>query len=108
VTATAKQTLTIANGETTSGAVVAGGYAAYGLQLPAAFTGTALTFTVSADGGATYQTLYDINNVAVAMTVAQGRSYDLPPELGPWPSWKIVSGSAEGAARTLWVVGKSG
>lgn len=103
---TREQKLTIANGATTSDAVQGGDVTGYGLQLPAAFTGTTISFTVSADGGTTYQALYDITNTLVSMTVAQGRSYDLPVELTSWKSWKIVSGSSEGAARTLWISGK--
>lgn len=98
--------LTIANGATTSDAFEASSCVAFGLQMPAAFTGTTLTFTVSADKGTTYQALYDEFNVAVSMTVAASRSYDLPATLASWTHFKIVSGSSEGAARTLWVVGK--
>lgn len=98
--------LTIANGQQTSDAVPSGSATAFGLQLPATFTGTAITFTVSGDKGTTYQTLYDVTNTAVSMTVAQGRSYDLPAELATWTHFKIVSGSAEGGARTLYVVAK--
>ena len=108
MTAVAKQMLTIANGATTSDACVSAAYAAFGLQLPAAFTGASISFTVSADGGTTYQALYDRTNTVVSVTVVQGRSYDLPDELAAWDHFKIVSASSEGAARTLWVVGKSG
>jgi hypothetical protein len=75
--------------------------------MPAAFTGTTLTFQVSADGS-TYQALYDSTGAnQVSMAVAASRSYDLPAELASWPYWKIVSGSAEGDARSLTVVSKS-
>lgn len=104
----ASQIITIANGQTTSSAVEGRSVSAFGLQMPAAFTGTTITFTVSADGGTTYQTLYDITNTIVQMTVAASRSYDLPGELTAWSQWKIVSGSSEGSARTLIVIGKGG
>jgi hypothetical protein len=103
---TQKQTLTIANGQTTSDLCNAATASAFGLVLPAAFTGTSITYTVSADGS-TFQALYDntgANQVTTAVT--QGRSYDLPAELTAWPYFKLVSGSAEGAARSLVVVGK--
>ncbi len=98
--------LTIANNGTTSDAVQSVGYAAFGLVMPAAFTGTTISFLVSADG-VTYQALYDRYNVLVSMTVAVSRSYDLPVELAGWHSFKIVSGSSEGAARTLGMTCKS-
>lgn len=104
----ASQVLTIANGATTSNAVEGRASSAFGLQMPAAFTGTTITFTVSADGGTTFQALYSITNTLVTMTVAASRSYDLPGELTAWSQWKIVSGSSEGATRTLIVIGKSG
>lgn len=104
--ATQRQTLVIANGETTSTAFTSSNFAAFGLQMPAAFTGASVTFTVSADDGATYQALYDTTNTLVSLTVAASRSYDLPSALTAWDHFKIVSASAEGAARSLIVIGK--
>ena len=101
-----KTTLTIANGQTVSDALYVDEFAAFGLVMPAAFTGTTLTFQVSADD-TTYQALYDRYNVAVSMTVAVDRHYDLPTELASWHSFKLVSGSAEGAARSLVVACKA-
>lgn len=100
------QTLTILISTSTSTAFDARSMAAFGLQMPSAFTGTTITFTVSADGGTTYQALYDITNTQVSMTVAASRSYDLPAELTTWTHFKIVSGSSEAAARSLVVIGK--
>jgi hypothetical protein len=99
-----KQTATILNGATVSDAIDAGPYTIFGIQLPAAFTGTALTFQVSADN-ITYQLLYDTANALVTIAaVAQGRSYILPSGLGPWPFFKVVSGTAEGAQRSIVIV----
>lgn len=106
--------LTIANGGTVSDAFEASSCAAFGLQLPATFTGTSITFQVSADRGTTYQALYEYDTVTddgsatrvTTRAVVQGRSYDLPAALTAWTHFKIVSGSAEGAARTLYVTGK--
>jgi hypothetical protein len=100
------QSVIIANGATASAAVSAGSYAMFGLVIPAAFTGTTVGFQVSADG-TTYQTLYDEFNVAVSVTVAVSRSYNLPSALAAFSSFKVVSGSAEGAARTLKVTCKT-
>lgn len=98
-------TATIANGQTTSGAIDARGLSQIGLVMPSAFTGTTISFNVSADG-ATYQALYDATNTLVSVTVAASRSYALPSTLLAWPYFKIVSGSAEAAARTLTITGK--
>lgn len=101
------ETLTIANGATTSSVyLLAQHYLAFGLVMPSSFTGTTLTFQVSADG-VTFQALYSTANVQVSMTVAASRCYDLPPELASWHSFKIISGSSEGAARELVVIGKA-
>ena len=100
-----KQTLTIATGATVSDAFDSRNCEQTGVVIPAAFTGVALTFQVSHDGG-TYQALYDATNTLVSVTVAPGRSYALPAALGSWPHWKVVSGAAEAAARSLVVVGK--
>lgn len=98
---------TIANGTTTSDAIPIDSAVALGLQMPSAFTGTSITYTVSADKGVTYQALYDATGaVAVSTSVAASRSYDLPAELSSWTHFKIVSGSSEGGARTLYVVMK--
>lgn len=91
----------IASGQTVSAALDCGGFSLVGLVIPAAFTGTAITFQVSADG-VTYQPLYDSSNTVVSITVAQGRSYALAPTNFQGAAFlKIVSGTAEGAARTI-------
>lgn len=99
------QAATIANGGTTSTVIDLVDAITAGVVLPAAFTGTALTFQVSHDG-TTFQALTDQYGNAVSMTVAQGKSYTIPNEVAPWPFAKIVSGSSEAAARTLWIVRK--
>ena len=98
------QTGTIANGGTVSTPVTSAGFTSFGVQLPATFTGTALTFQVSADG-ATYQALQNSSG-AISQTVAQGKSYALTADLAAWPYFKLVSGSTEGGARSLVVVMK--
>jgi hypothetical protein len=113
-TQTESQTVTIASGGTVSTAIQASREAAWGLQMPAAFTGTSITFQASADGS-TFQALYEYDTTtddgsatrAVTLAVAAARSYDLPAALTAWKAFKIVSGSAEAAARTLVVVGKA-
>ena len=97
-------TFTIANGETTSDAKDMGGCTAAALVMPAAFTGTAITFSVAADGGA-YQTLYDEFGTAKTITVAASRTIILTPAEFWWVRWmKLVSGSTEVAARTIKII----
>ncbi len=86
----------------TSAAINLGGMALVGLILPAAFTGTSLTFTVCDTLAGTYMPLYDSSNSLVSMTVAQGRAYAVDPSNFQGINFmKIVSGSTEGAARTI-------
>ncbi len=100
------QTLTIAISTTASTRVDGWRFAIFGLVMPAAFTGTAITFQVSADD-AIYQDLYDATGtIKISQAVVASRSYDLPSELASWPFWKVVSGTTEVAARSLVVVCK--
>lgn len=95
------QNVTIASGATASDGVYLVGQTLCGFCLPAAFTGTAVTFQTSPDG-VTYQTLYDSTNATIGATVTQGRNYALnPANFAGYAYVKIVSGAAEGAARTV-------
>jgi len=98
-------TATIANAGTTSDAIALLDRVIGGIITPAALTGTTLTFTVCNTADGTYVALYDSDNNQVSLTVTVSRAYGVTgPEadaLAPWPFVKIVSGSAEGAARSL-------
>lgn len=91
---------TIASGGGTSSAIDIAGFRSGGLSLPAAFTGTALTFQVSADG-TTYQTVYKSDNNTDGLTVGQGRSYKIPDSVFGFRFMKIVSNGTEAADRTI-------
>lgn len=94
-------TASIANGGTTSATVSIAGVGIGGFQMPAAFTGTALTFNVSADG-VTFAGLYSEANTRISVTVAAGRAYSLPAYwFSSWRYVQVISGSAEGAARDI-------
>jgi len=90
----------IANGGTVSDAISFQPFAQGGFVLPAAFTGTAVSFQVSADG-VTYVALYDATNTLVSIAVTQGRGYAFPIALFAFGFVKIVSNGAEGGARTI-------
>ena len=97
----------IANGGTVSDAVNIGhGRVIFGLIMPAAFTGTAVTFQVSHDG-TTYQALTNGFGQSVSVTVAASKDVslgDFLKYLYGWEYIKVVSGGAEGAARTVIVI----
>lgn len=105
---TRKTPLTITSGQTTTNeAVDATGQTSWLMALPATFTGTSVSFQVSADNGATFQALYDSTGALVAVpAIVQGRSYDLPGELMGCTNFKVVSNAAEGGNRALVVSGK--
>lgn len=91
---------TIANGQTTSSAIDLRADTSAGFILPAAFTGTGMTFQVSADN-VTYTA-----HSATSVTVAQGKAYGIPADVAVFPWIKLVSGSSEAGARTITIVRK--
>jgi hypothetical protein len=88
--------------QSVSDAIETSHYARGSFIIPAAFTGTVITFSVSRDDS-TYFNQYDEGNNQISYTVATSRAYPLPPEVFDWPFVKLTSGSAEGAARTIHV-----
>ncbi len=101
-----RTSVVIANGATLSGAADLGYMQdLFGIVVPAAFTGTSLTFTVAPTAGGTYVALYGDDGNAITVTVAQGRTYTLRSVLREalrgWRYLKIVSSGAEGAERTV-------
>lgn len=98
--------ITIASGQTVSSACDMRNCVSAGIVVPAAFTGTTLGFQVSHDG-VTYQVhTAATGGTATSITVAQGKSYAVPTDVAVWPWFKVVSGSAEGADRDIWIVRK--
>ncbi len=96
---------TIANGGTVSGEIDLQGRGVVMLILPAAFTGTAITFQSSTTSGGTFQAVYSVANAAMSVTVTQGRNYGIDPaDLLGARFLKLVSNAAEGAARTITIV----
>ncbi len=92
----------IGNGAQASAAINCGGFVLCGIKLPAAFTGSTLTFQVCDTVDGTYQDLYNAVNDLVSMDVAAGRWYAIDPAFFSGVQFlKIKSGSAEGAARTI-------
>lgn len=100
------EALTIASSGTTTAYINAQDVAIFGIILPAAFTSTTISFTVSNLPQGTYVALYDETGVLVSVPVVAGRAYALPPALAAFPFFKIVSGSAEAATRSIIAFGK--
>lgn len=74
------------------------------LLMPAAFTGTTITFLISNEEGGTYVALHkDGSDVSVAVAASKGVWLD-PFIFYGLKYIKIVSGSTEVAARTITVV----
>lgn len=95
-------TITVASNATTSAEVDLGGTEIVGLQLPAAFTGTAISFLVSTVSGGTYQAMKDGAGNSVSKTVAQGQYIAIDPTLFRGVRFvKLVSGSSEAADRVI-------
>ena len=93
--------VTIANGGTTSGEIDLTDIQDGGFIIPAAFTGTTLSFLVSNESGGTFSEVKTNANAAIAPTVNVSRAYPFRPEVLAFNFAKIVSNGAEAAERTI-------
>jgi hypothetical protein len=94
----------IASGQTKSSIIDAEHLSLRGLLMPAAFTGATMTFEVSDKADGTFIPLVDESGAAVSVTVTQSEGVALDTasrELGAFRFLKLVSGSAEAAAREI-------
>ncbi len=96
--------VTILSGATTSDALNMEGEQLVAIEIPGAFTGTAITFTVATQG-ADYNAVYDTLGVQYSVTVAANRYIPIPPYIFCGVKYiKLVSGSSEGGNRTIYVI----
>jgi hypothetical protein len=96
---------TIAGGATESAALELLGQIPTHLHIPSGFEGTTITFKASPDG-TNYYVVYewdDSDASALPMTVAAGRTYQLPTALWGLRYLKIVAGTEQTGAITLYV-----
>ena len=93
--------VTILSGATTASAYETKGATRGSFQLPAAFTGVAMTVNVSNDTSLSWVACPVEGNEANPITVAQGKAYSLPVKCFSFRYVQLVSGSAEGADRTI-------
>lgn len=92
---------TIANGQTASAVIPMGGFTLCGIQMPAAFTGTAITFQACNAVGGTYLPMYDsVSQISYAVGPNRFVAID-PSDFQGVLFLKIISGSSEGGDRAL-------
>jgi hypothetical protein len=98
-------TFSITSGQTVSDAINLNNRTLLGLQF-ATFTGVAVTFQGSSDG-ITYVAVKDTAGASVSFTVASDTYVVIQPAiLAGLKFVKLVSGSAEGANRTVTAIGR--
>ena len=95
--------VTIASGQTTSNQVELNGRTVVGVYMPAAFTGSALTFLVE-DADGNDKTMADGAGADVSKTVAADKMVLLnPADFAAVNKVKLVSGSSEAADRHFYL-----
>jgi len=93
--------INIASSATTSGALDLDGLCFVAFIMPAAFTGTSVTFQAS-DDNVTYYAVNNTANVAVTIPVTASKYYLLnPSDFAGVRYLKFVSGSTEGGSRNI-------
>jgi hypothetical protein len=96
------ESVTIANGQTTSGAIKIFGTTLCGVVVPASFTGTTLQFQGSHDG-TNFNTLYK-DGADLSVTVTSSKFVVLQPaDFAGVNYLKLVSGSAQTGDKVLYL-----
>ncbi len=96
---------TIPASGTTTAAIDLGGTSLVGIQLPASFTGTGLSFQVATTLSGTYQGVIDGSGTTLLKTIAAGKYLMLDPsEFAGIQFLKIVSNATEAAQRDLTLI----
>lgn len=91
----------IANGATESAEINTGGAILTGFYIPAAFTGTTITFEAATAHAGTFVPVVNSGG-AISITVTTSHYYTVDPkDFQGIQFLKLKSGSAEGAARTI-------
>jgi len=81
------------------------GFAPVGLRIPAAFTGTTVSFKNALTTAGTSNAVYRADGTLYTVTVAQGKDTILNPLDFLWTKFlTVVSGSTEGADRTVTLI----
>lgn len=106
-----RRTAHILNAATASEEIAIWSYMVAGMNLPAAFSGAAVTFKgshASLANGGVYNTIYDADGNAITITVAANRAVSLTgaqaDAVAAWPWIQLVSSSPEGGDRVIEMV----
>lgn len=102
------KSVTILSGEQVSTSFSTNDFDIPALIMPAAFTGTAITFQGAVANSDTFKDIYDTAGALVSITVGANRCISLANVLNSLKGFgfiKLKSGTAEGATRTIVVVG---
>lgn len=100
-------TCTIANGGTQSTPICTDGFITGTFSIPAAFTGTAVTVKFGNIKDGTFTAVPDMGDESNPQTVTTNGTYYLPLFTCSAKYFVLVSGSSEGADRTISVFLKS-
>lgn len=103
---TREHTLTIATAASASDAMSIVETSVGSLLIPAAFTGTTLTFQASAALGGTYAPIRDADNALVSLDVTTSAWLAIPTEVMAHKNVKVVSAVAVAADVIITVVTK--
>ncbi len=99
-------TATIANTATKSDVIDLKGATLKTIIMPAAFTGTVISFEISTDG-TNFFPYYNVDDIEVDVTVTAGRAYGLAAiDFYSIQYLKIVSNASEGAKRLLTLISR--
>lgn len=97
----ANQATTIANGASSSSATNSGGMCLVGVKMPAAFTGTSISFEICETVDGTYVQLYNTSGV-VSYVAAASRFIAIDPsDFQGVLFFKVKSNASEAAQRTV-------
>ena len=98
--------VTIASGQTKTDAINMSNFALMGVEVPATMTGTSLTFEAGSDAASTVP-VRDVDGADFSVTLGSGAGVHTvnANDFASFKYIKIVSGSSEGAERTLKVYG---
>ena len=99
------QTVTIASGQQISGVLDTFGMSLVGIRMPAAFTGTTLTFQESNSSTGTFRDVYNASGNQLSIPVSTNRTILFTPsDFAGLRYVKIKSGSSEAADRSINVI----
>lgn len=96
---------TIADGQTTSGAINLKGKKMVGLEVPASFTGQTVSFTQCRSENGTFTPIYKDDGTLYAPVATDSGYVALDPAIMCGPAFvKVVSASSESGAKTITAV----